>query len=183
MDEYKRSKNSCSCSGFAILMLVVLILAEFILFFIARGVKFDPSKEATISRNTENAQFSVVESGGNNSVEVVISEGVLCSKLSANRQQDGLGCAISEEEVVITGKLATFLPSNASLSVTPNVKGGKISYDVNYLKVGNFKVFGFLAPTIAGALSKMINPEIKDINVTRIDLNEAIMIIVGERKK
>ena len=181
MDEYKHSKSNCSCFGLAILMLAVLILGEFILFFIARGVRSDPSGEATVSRLTPNAQFSIVESGTGN-VEIVISEGVLCSKLSEIRQQDGLGCTISEEGVVITGKLATFLPANASLSVTPVLKDGKIHYDVNYLKVGNFKVFGFLAPTIAGALSKVINLEIKDVEITRIDLSEAIMIIVGKQK-
>jgi len=181
MDEYKHSKSNCSCFGLAILMLAVLILGEFILFFIARGVRSDPSGEATVSRLTPNAQFSIVESGTGN-VEIVISEGVLCSKLSEIRQQDGLGCTISEEGVVITGKLATFLPANASLSVTPVLKDGKIYYNVNYLKLGNFKVFSFLAPTIAGALSKVINLEIKDVEITRIDLSEAIMIIVGKQK-
>lgn len=181
MDDFKRSKSNCSCWGFFALMLTVLLLAEFVLFFVAREIRVDPSEQATVSHQTEGAQFSALE-GENNTVEVVVSEGVLCSKLSATRQGNDLGCTISQEGILITGKIATFLPSNASLLVTPIAKDGKISYDVKYLRVGNFKVSGFLAPTIAGALSEVINSQVANVEVTRIELSDAIMIVGGKKK-
>ena len=181
MDDFKRSKNNCSCWGFAVLMLAVLFLVEFALFFVARQVRFDPGEEATVSRQTGEAQFSALE-GEDNMVEVVVSEGVLCSKLSATRRGNDLGCAISQEGIMITGKIATFLPSNASLLVFPVANNGKISYDVKYLRVSNFKVASFLAPTIAGALSETINSQLEDIEVTSIDLSDAIMVVGGEKK-
>lgn len=180
MDDFKRSKNSCSCWGFLVLMLLLLFFAELTLFFVARGVRFDPSEQVTISRQTEEAQFSALE-GEDGTVEVVVSEGVLCSKLSAIRPGSTFGCAISEEGIMITGKIATFLPSNASFLATPVAKDGKVRYDVKYLRVGNFKVASFLAPTIAGALSEAINSQLEDIEVTEVGLSDAIMVVGGKR--
>ncbi len=179
LDEYKNSKSSCSCLSFALLIAVILVATELMLFYIARGIRFNPSEIATKGEVTENTSFSALENG--NSVEVIVTEGILCSKLAKSRGQENIGCSINDDGVIISGKLATFLPSNASILVLPTVAQDSIIYQVKSVEVGKFKVSSFLAPTIAGALERVIAPDLKGIKVVRIDLNQGIMVIVGER--
>lgn len=181
LDEYKRSKNGCSCLGFVLLMVGILIVAEIFLFYVAKSVKYDTSQDAT-SATVERGDldFSSLEKDGK--VEIVISEGILCSKISATRGQNKLGCIIDEEGITITGRLATFLPSNAAITVFPIAEAGRVSYRVDSLKVGKLGVPRILAPTIVSVLEKAISPKLEDVEVKRIELDSGIMVIIGEQR-
>jgi hypothetical protein len=181
LDEYKRSRNGCSCFGFVLLMIGILVVAEVFLFYVARSIKYDASQDATFATaGTEDLKFSNLEEGKN--IEVIVSEGILCSKISAARDQKKLACIIDERGVTLTGKIATFLPSNAAIVVFPEVKSGRISYRVDSLKVGQFGVPRFLAPTVSSVFEKTISPELEGVEVERIELDRGIMVIIGERK-
>lgn len=181
LDEYKQSRTSCSCLGFVLLMVAILAIAEFLLFYIANGVKQDISEQSTLPTvNLEVSDFSVLEENG--VMRVVVTEGILCSKISGIRNQNKLACTISEEGVSVSGKIATFLPSNSSVNVLPIVKDGRVLYQVQSVRVGKFRVFQFLAPTISGVFEKAIGRQLKAVSVKEIELDEGIMVIIGEQK-
>lgn len=181
LDEYKQSRTGCSCLSFILLMVAILAISEFLLFYIANGVKQDISERSTLPAvNSEVTDFSTLEENG--AMRVVITEGILCSKISDIRDQNKLACTINEEGVSVSGKIATFLPSNSSVNVLPVVKDGRVLYQVQSIRVGRFRVFQFLAPTISGVFEKAIGRQLEAVSVKEIELDEGIMVIIGERK-
>lgn len=181
LDEYKQSRTGCSCLSFVLLMVAILVIAEFLLFYIAGVVRQDISEQSTLpTENLEVSDFSVLEENG--VVRVVITEGLLCSKISAIRDQNKLACTINEEGISVSGKIATFLPSNSSVNVLPIVKDGRVLYQVQSIRVGKLRVFQFLAPTISGVFKKAIGRQLEALSVKEIELDEGIMVIIGEQK-
>jgi len=179
LDEHKRSRGSCNCWSLALLMLIVVMVAELLLFYIGRGVRMEPEDVTAGKIDYTEAEFARLEADAD--IEIIVTEAILCSKISRARAQANLKCRISEDGILISGKIATFLPANASLEVWPVAQSGRLEFQYKAVRIGQFKTAGFFAPTMAGAVNEAVAADLAPLRVDKVDLSEGIMVVGGRR--
>lgn len=172
LDSSKNKKGYCNCLSFAIFFALILILVESVLFLFIGGLRSRPSNpEASVSSGNS-AVFSKVDLGGGN-FEVVISEGVLCSKMSEQKGFKDLKCLISTEGIEISGKLGSLFPSNSKVVLMPFVEKERLKFEVRQLKIGKISCPKKYANPIAFKLGDLILADLPDLNNASVESVEA----------
>ncbi|MCX6810056.1 MAG: hypothetical protein NTZ65_04945 [Candidatus Berkelbacteria bacterium] len=189
LDKSKKPKSSCSPLSFIILMVLVLILAEVLLFAFSKSIKNSaiPQDATTLSQRSDLGfvKIPTVENS-DRGFQVVISEGVLCSKiaLSQNHPASDYSCKISQDGIEISGKIVSFLPRNTKVTIVPKVQNDQLKLDITKAQIGSITILKFLTSSISGVLNDALLkdvPELKSAKVTRVNMEEGIMIVWAEK--
>jgi len=180
LDAAKERPGSCNCVSFAVLFALVLLVSEIFVFSFFKNLKSAPDLKGSNSSGvqvTEN--FSKIDLG-DNSFQYSLSQGQFCSALPRN-----LACLISQDGIIVSGKISPYLPQNASVYIRPKIVDEKLSFEVlkctiGVLTVPKFFVFGTMS-TLNSSLSKQI-PELDGAKVKNVELGEGVMLISAEPK-
>lgn len=183
LDKHKRDQNApkrFTLSKLIILFVLILALAEGIVFYIGYSLKKSPVVDGMTKPMLEiNPNFSRVEIS-DSEYQIVVSEGTLCGKIFNNFKRD-LSCQISPEGIVVAGKISSVLPSNASIVFIPKTTSGILDFEVSRATVGSIKVPGFLTYGIKNVFRAVINEQTRGIKIKRVDLEPSIMVIIADK--
>lgn len=184
LDESKQSARSCGCATLVICFLIILIVTEGTVFFVGRKLKSaSPVSELTKPNINVSYNFSKMDSG--ESFELVIQEGVLCSKLAGVLKRDNISCRISSDGIFVSGKVNFAVPSNLTGQFTPEVKDGRLRFNLEKVTVGTLKAPDFLATGLSGALSNAVKSgygELDSLSVESVYLQDGIMTVKAKKK-
>ncbi len=177
-------KSSCSCLALGIFFFVILVILEMGLFFIARGFKSDEKNSNSI---VPTGELEMKGSGidlGDNRFELNISQGILCNAVKQITNIKDLSCAISADGIELSGKISSYLPSNAKVILVPTQKDGKVVFKVKRLSVGSVPVPTFLAKSIGNSMGLALYstfPDLENAQVDKVELQEAVMTITAKK--
>jgi len=177
-------KSSCSCLALGIFFFALLLILELGLFFVARGFKSDEKNSNSI---TPTGSLEMKGSGidlGDNRFALTVSQGILCNSLGQVREGKDIGCAISEGGIEISGKISSYLPSNAKAVLIPVEKDGRVEFRVKGLAVGSVPIPSFLAKSIGSSMGLALYstfPDLEKAEVDKVELQEAVMTITAKK--
>lgn len=177
-------KSSCSCLALGIFFVVILILLELGLYFVARGFRADEKNSNSI---VPTGEIEMKGSGidlGDNRFALSVSQGILCNSLGQVREIKDLNCAITEEGIELSGKISSYLPSNAKVVLIPTQKEGRVEFRVKRLSVGVVRVPSFLAKSIGSSMGLALYstfPDLEKAEVLKVELQEAVMTITAKK--
>lgn len=181
----RESKKSCSCQALVIFFVLLLIVLELSLFFVARSIKSGPKDVGFVSPE---GQLEMKGSGidiGDGRFALSVSQGMLCSSLLQAKVIQNLSCAISEEGITVAGKFSSYLPSNARIVLVPQAKDGRVDFETKRVTIGSIPVPSFLSSgldkTLNSALYKSF-PDLEKAEVLRVELQEAVMTITAKKR-
>jgi hypothetical protein len=186
LDEFKKKRGCCSCLSLAVLFIIVLFLVEGTLFYLGRNLKAKPIiGTATKINQPAEVSFSKVDLN-NQEFQVVISEGVLCSRMVKFKGlQNGLSCSINYDGIKIEGKLSALSFSNSAVVLRPKVVDNKLEFEVVEAMIGKVRVPRFLVSQAGNIVLQILKQDIPDLEYAKIksvELQEGIVVISAERK-
>ena len=182
--EQKGKKNSCSFLSLAIFFIIIFLIAEFSLYYIAKGFRSNNQDSNAI---TASNQLDMRGSGidlGENRFALSVSQGILCSLIEKYANINSLACAINPSGIELTGKLSAFLPSNTKVILTPSVRSGKIEFKVKKAAVGFVTVPSFFVNYLSDLLNSALYqtfPDLEKAQVDKVELQEAVMTITAKK--
>lgn len=177
-------KNSCSCLALGIFFLVVLVILELGLFFIARGFRANEKNSNSV---TPSGELEMKGSGidlGDNRFALTISQGILCNAIANTSGIKNLNCAITADGIELSGKISSYLPSNAKVILIPTQQNGKVVFQIKRLSVGFIPVPSFLAKSISNSMGLALYttfPDLEKAQVDKVELQEAVMTITAKK--
>jgi|GEM_PF-6801392 len=186
LDEFKEGGGCCSCLNFAVLFIIALLLVEGVLFYLGRNFKAKPIVgTATKINQPAEVSFSKVELN-NQEFQVVISEGVLCSRVAKLKGlQNGLSCSINYDGIEIEGKLSALSFSNSAVVLRPRVTDNKLEFEVVKVTIGRVRAPRFMVSHAGDIVLQALRqdvPDLKDAKIKSVELKEGIVVISAERK-
>ena len=180
----REKKSSCSLLSLGIFFLIVLVILELSLYFIARGFKSNEKNENSV---TPSGELEMKGSGidlGDNRFALSVSQGILCSSIEKTINVQDLSCAISETGIELTGKFSPLLPKNTKVIVIPVAENGKVAFRVKRLTIGFIPAPSFLLKNISTSLSSALYasfPDLEKAEVDKVELQEAVMTITAKK--
>jgi len=183
LDKHKSIKDApkgFTLTKLMVLFVMLLIIIEGAVFYIGSSLKRNPIVDGTAPPSIDiNTNFSRVDIN-DRQYQIVVSEGILCGKIFASFKRD-LSCQISEEGIVVAGKISSVLPSNASIIFMPKVNNEALDFDVKKATVGSIKIPDFLTYGIKSAFRAVVAEQTKGIKVISVDLEPSIMVIIADK--
>lgn len=186
LDLSKQRKGSCNCLSISIIFILIFILVEGMVFYLFEGVRVDPSTSgASVAVSGSSSNISTMDLS-DGQIRVVVSQGVLCSKLvsqNSNLFKD-ISCQITPDGIEITGKLGTLIPSNATAIIVPKVEKEKLNFEMTKLLIGNINAPKFLAKSLGDMITKLVYdqaPELNKASIKTAELQDGVMIITASR--
>lgn len=176
----KKQPKNFTIAKLGIILAIILCLGEIFIFYFAKSIKSGKDDQMTnASTSIMDQSFSKVEISPSQ-FEIVISEGVLCSKILMSTNKS-LACSINEEGILIFGKISSLLPQNANILIWPSVKQEKISLEVKSVKIGKINIPKIFGSIVISPLNKIIEEQISGSRIRSIDLSTSIMIILADK--
>lgn len=187
LDEFKKKRGCCSCLNLAILFIIMFLLVEGTLFYLGRNLKAKPiAGTATKINQPSEISFSKVDLN-NQEFQVVISEGILCSRLVKFKEsQDELSCSISPDGIEIGGKLSTLSFANSTVRLFPKVVDNKLKFEVVEATIGKMRAPRLLVSQAGNIVLQILEqdiPDLKDAQIKSVGLQDGIAIIRAEKSQ
>ncbi len=149
------------------------------IFYLGRNLRVEVDGGLTGSKIIEG--LNLVSQPTDVSGPVYIPEGVLCSQVASVIKNE-LKCSITEENVVLNGKVSALLPSNASAYFVPNNGTNKGKLELNEVKIGKISTFKFIGAPLNSVLDKAIMASVgSNVKIKKIDLERGIMVLTIDR--
>jgi len=183
LDSSRQKKRHCSCLSVSIFFFIVLILLEFSLFLLARGLKSSPKIDLPALTPSSPQSLSTVELE-NGYFRLVISEGSLCSTLTQSKGYKNLSCQISDEAITIAGKFGFFFPSNSRVVLYPRANKGKLEFDLKSFSIGKIAFPSSWASPLPKAVEQAVYksvPELDKAEVEEIEITDGIVAVKAKR--
>lgn len=182
---HREKKSSCSCLSLVVFFIALLLVLELSLYFVSRGLRSKSEDQGFVSPQ---GQLEMKGSGvdiGADRFALSVSQGMLCSALSESADIQDLSCAISSDGILLTGKLGSFLPSNAKAVIVPEAKSGRVVFKIKKVSVGIVRVPAFLSGRLEDTLNLALYktfPDLEKAEVDKVELQEAVMTITAKKR-
>ncbi|OPZ23449.1 MAG: hypothetical protein BWZ03_00510 [bacterium ADurb.BinA186] len=179
LDSYKNRRSGCGCSSLLIFFIGLTIIGEILLFTFFDQIRYNPKVERVELPKGEVSRPQVVKLSQVES-EIIVPQGMLNLALQEALSKD-LSSQINEEGIEISGKIGYLLPSNATVTLYPEVEGGDLNFKIISVKIGEISVSKALAFNVSALVERALENKIgkmEDYHLEAAVLSEAIMRLI-----
>jgi len=179
LDLYKDRKIGCGCTSIAVFFILLIIVGEFLVFSFFDDIRFNPKTQVMRNPVGEISNLQTI-SLSRSEREIVVPQGLLNLALSEALSKD-LNTIITQEGIEISGKIGYLLPSNATVTLYPEVVDGDLGFRVISVKIGQINVAKAMAFNVSALVKRALNKKIDIPENYRLEaaiLSEAVMRLV-----
>jgi len=180
LDAAKAKPGACNCMTLSVFFVVVFVVLEFGVSGFFKNLRSAPKLEnASNSSGQAVSNFSKMDLGGG-SFQLSISQGQLCSAMPVD-----LNCQISPDGIILSGKISSFLPRNASVVIRPKVLNDRVNFEIVKCAVGGVNMPKFFSSGMTRALNNALAKEVPALNqaiVQNVETQDGVMLISTKSK-